>query len=147
MISPTDALDAVAAAAAVLTHAVGEPGNRTIRTLSDQLDRLSRAVARAQVIVVLDPDAELDRPVPRCFAPEDASEHADDLAVLEAIAAMPVQPATVVLRARRLDDDSAEDALRAWIDGMRITATPAGRGYDIDANRLVSNIADRFLEP
>lgn len=146
MKNPTDALEAVADAAAVLTYAVGVlPRAATIGMLAGQLDRLSRAVARAQVIATVDPGAMLDEPVPGCFAPEDATEHADDLATLQAIAAMPTGPVMVAVRVRPLDDDSIEDALRVWLDGQHLRAVPAGERYEIDGNRLASNIAERFL--
>ncbi|QCB94713.1 hypothetical protein [Cellulomonas shaoxiangyii] len=146
MQNPTDALEAVADAAAVLTYAVStlEPQSG-IGMLAGELDRLARAVARAQVIATVDPEASLDEPVPGCFAPEDATEHADDLATLEAIAAMPTGPVMVAVRVRPLDDESAEDALRVWLNGQHLRAVPAGERYEVDGNRLASAIAEHFL--
>ena len=148
MKNPTDALEAVADAAAVLTYAAGVlPRSATIGMLAAHLDRLSRAVARAQVIATVDPGAMLDQPVSGRFAPEDATEHADDLAALEAIAAMPTGPVMVAVRVRPLDDDSIEDALRVWLDGQQLRAVPAGERYEMDGTHLASAIAERFLPP
>ena len=50
----------------------------------------------------------------------------------------------VVVRVRPLADDSIEDALRVRLDGQHFRAAPGDR-YEIDGNRLASNVAERFL--
>ena len=147
MKNPDDALAAIADAAAVLTYAVGalDPRTATIGDLTPELDRLSRAVARAQVVATVGPQAPLDRAVDGCFAPEDATEHADDLARLAAIAALPSGPVTAVFSVRRIDDGSVEDALRQGLDGQSVVARPVDGRFVIDGNGLASFLAERYL--
>lgn len=147
MQNPADALQAVTDAVAVLTWTTGELDRRTatIGELTDQLHRLSRAVARAQVVATVTPEALLHTPVRGCFVPDDAVEHAADRAVLDALAALPSGPVVVTVRVERLDDGSAEDALRSWLNGQRLRAVPAGTAYEVDGRYLASMIAERFL--
>ena len=147
MKNPDDALEAITAAVAVLTAAVGtlDPRTGTIGALTPQLDRLSRAVARAQMVATVAPDSPLDRTVERVFWREDETEYADDLATLATIAALPSAPVTAVLSVRRIGDDSVEDALRAGLDGQSVTVVPVDGRYVIDGNRLAHVLAERYL--
>ena len=149
MENPTDALDAVIDAAAVLTLARGEldPASGTIGCLTERLERLACAVARAHVVATVTPDAALDSTALPSFPPEDAAEHAADLATLRAIATLPAEPVTVRFHARPLGDGSLEDALRTWLHGQQLRAVPDGAMYGVDGNRLAADIAGRFFPP
>ncbi|GIG39320.1 hypothetical protein [Cellulomonas phragmiteti] len=144
-----DLLDAVAHSAALLNYAAAlAPDGAPLSTLHEQIEVLSRAVARAQVLLTIDPDATLDKPMSAStFTDQDRADAAMTIDALETAAAMPSAPITVVMRVRSLGEDSLEDAIRRWIDGQHFTALPGDHRYDLDANRFVAQLAERFLPP
>ncbi len=147
MKSPKDALEAVADAAAVLNFAVSmlDPHDGTIGELTDEIHRLSRAVSRAEMIATIAPEATVETPTPQHFGPDDTTERAMTLDRLQTIAAMPSEPIAVVLRVRRFHDGSSEDAVRSLLDNMVLTAQPGGHWYELDANRIASQIGQYVL--
>lgn len=147
MKTPKHALEAVADAAAALNYAVMLHGAHSSRigALEEEVERLSRAVARVQMLITVDPDATVETPVPQHFAPQDDLDRAMTLELLQTIAAMPSAPVSVALRVRRFHDGSREDTLRALLEGMVLTAVPAGHRYEIDVNRIASEIGQNVL--
>jgi len=144
-----DALDAVADAAAALNYAAtmlddGAP----LSELSDKIHLLARAVARAEVLLVTNPDTPLSAQLnDHAFSDQDKADRAMTIDALETAAAMPSEPVTVALRVRPLEDGSVEDAMRQWLNGQHFTAHPGDHRYDIDGNRLAANLAAQFLPP
>lgn len=144
-----DCLDAIADAAAVVNHATAMlPDGAPLATVSEQLDLLSRAVARAQVLITVEPDAVLDKPLDGpVFTDQDRADRAMTIDALEVALSMPSSPVTVRMRVRHLGDETKEDAIRRWLDHIGFTAVPDGHGYAIDGNRFVAEPAERFLDP
>jgi len=144
-----DALEAVANAAAALNYAATMQGDgATLGTLAEPLQRLSRAVARVEVLLTINADTPLGQTLSeRSFSDQDRLDQAMTIDALETAAAMPSEPVMVALRVRPLEDGSVEDALRQWLNGQHFVAHPGDHRFDIDANRLAANIAERFLPP
>ncbi|HZL06405.1 MAG TPA: hypothetical protein VFE45_13485 [Coriobacteriia bacterium] len=146
MTKTEEVLRAVQDASAALTLALGD--QETLAGVAPQIDRLQRALARAQTLLVMHPELSLNDDVPAgALPPEEEMERIATIASLRLATSLPSAPVTVTLRAPALQDGSYEDTLRQWLDDRTLTAQPDGMGYVLDLSGLVSFLADTFIPP
>lgn len=144
-----DLLDAIANAGAALNLAVSQmEDGAPLGDLTDPIKVLSRAVARAEVLLAVESTTPVDQRLEeRRFTDEDRADRAMTIDLLETAASMPSSPVSVRLTARRLDDESIEDAMRQFVDKQSFIARPSGFGFEMDVTRLLASIAERYLPP